>query len=1114
MTNACRSSGVEHRNEREPELGRVRSIAEEIASSGLSTVVGMRHEVDISTALEFGAAFYNALAQGASAAVAATAARRRLAQHSGEAPQSQLSPHAWLIPEVFEHAPVRIFPRAPTRQRLGDSPNVELHGEGMKVEGIPLAPPEFGYYGGDRTLYALDRAFDSAPCVLLHGSAGSGKSTALVQFAIWRVSTGGIPAGRAVFTRVKRQGIMEPFAEMLKAADPPLPWNIRVFHEFLKRQPMFWFIDDIDDFVGEVGAREQDILHHIIAAVAGTDSRILMTARSDRWPSKADFVTPVGISAIDWNGQQSLLKAMRAGTGPQAVAAWAELLQACDGHPLLTIAVVRHGLVATRGSKAELDELASRVRDGRIALDVEHEPYARRLVASLREQLRRVPGGDVERLAPLQLYRTVVEVRSLEFVVSTVERREVGDGEALALLRWAADVGLLTQSSGEEIFLVHPALPWFLHSQYPRAYPLPHAREPAESGEFSLEYGFALAVALVADRYRRLTLASDRTGLYALNAHAENLCRAISLGAEHGWWALVLSPIHALSEVWGHLGRWADLERVVNATLERFHSAVGSAPPGDLDREWVSLMNLKAQAELARHELGAAEATVRSALALVSDCARARDVRLENERFNAVFLLGRILVQRNDPASIHYLDESLAVASDRGDGWLAATVALNIAQAYKRGCFGPELERAEAYLQRGLSQVGDNTVLKSALLGELGLVAWLRYQASLDAGVPDPHYLDAAQSHTSGALKLTPTTAVPDRATLHQMLGRVAGASGRRVESLRLLHKAHRDFEAAGDVRGAGMVSLDLACGMLELERLEEARSFAQWAIATFSSLGESALELLANAREIEARIDETLPRDRSVVWSLNLRVFKIASDPSPIRAETGTLWISASLRDRARLMLKIDLAYAGDAARALDIMRSVTLSLDDAELGAVRDAWATSLDDQPLHVLPGEDRRREPTSTGYRYVITYVRHAGGFISTNRFEQLSLVLDRPAHLARHLEARLPALKDADEHAVLICDLYNFQSVAEEFIVRGFATEALARAFAERWVVDSFHDFSLDGRSHDDQLLLWNLFGEDAVVIGSGWTASAVLSKLTTGSSEELRDWASLLPPNG
>ena len=90
--------------------------------------------------------------------------------------------------------------------------------------------PDAGFFGRDETLLALDRAFDSQQVVLLHGYAGSGKTSTSVEFARWYHLTHGID-GPVLFTSFQ---LYKPLAQVLNETIAP------VFAHALEQTGVHW----------------------------------------------------------------------------------------------------------------------------------------------------------------------------------------------------------------------------------------------------------------------------------------------------------------------------------------------------------------------------------------------------------------------------------------------------------------------------------------------------------------------------------------------------------------------------------------------------------------------------------------------------------------------------------------------------------------------------------------------------------------------------------------------------------------------------------------------------------------------------------------------------------
>src|SRR6266851_2854023 len=127
ILNACRSgaTAIEAEDELSSNHPRaLRSVAQEVADSGIASVVAMQYNVLVETASRFMGGLYAGLARGEQLGEATTRARALLAAAAKEAPSEMTGVPAlqdWLVPVVYEAAPVRIRQTEPgAEQRAGD----------------------------------------------------------------------------------------------------------------------------------------------------------------------------------------------------------------------------------------------------------------------------------------------------------------------------------------------------------------------------------------------------------------------------------------------------------------------------------------------------------------------------------------------------------------------------------------------------------------------------------------------------------------------------------------------------------------------------------------------------------------------------------------------------------------------------------------------------------------------------------------------------------------------------------------------------------------------------------------------------------------------------------
>ena len=81
------------------------------------------------------------------------------------------------------------------------------------------------------------------------------------------------------------------------------------------------------------------------------------------------------------------------------------------------------------------------------------------------------------------------------------------------------------------------------------------------------------------------------------------------------------------------------------------------------------------------------------------------------------------------------------------------------------------------------------------------------------------------------------------------------------------------------------------------------------------------------------------------------------------------------------------------------------------------------------------------------------------------------------------------------YSVLIIDMAHYQESESESTISGFATEEEAIAFARRRVRASLAELRKPNQSKEELRQLWSIYGEDALVIGTGYAASNELDAL-------------------
>jgi hypothetical protein len=172
ILNACRSARMEIWTEQMGSRRPFGSLADELLALGQPAVLAMQYNIQVETASQFVADLYQGLAHG-SLAEAVQVGRRNLFRADRIAPHQHLKIHDWLVPVLLER-----YPCCP----LLDAAPQPLNRRHSRTTDDTIV-------GADDTLMAIERAFQSAPVVVLSGPVGSGKTRLANEFAAWDART-------------------------------------------------------------------------------------------------------------------------------------------------------------------------------------------------------------------------------------------------------------------------------------------------------------------------------------------------------------------------------------------------------------------------------------------------------------------------------------------------------------------------------------------------------------------------------------------------------------------------------------------------------------------------------------------------------------------------------------------------------------------------------------------------------------------------------------------------------------------------------------------------------------------------------------------------------------
>jgi hypothetical protein len=903
VLNACRSAHAALVSS--PEQGaegdahrRVRaygSLAHEVADAGVAGVVAMRYNVYVITAASFVGELYAALLEGQELGGAVSAGRKQLAAQPYR--QISLDPRPlqdWLVPLVYEAAPLSLFARPEGGEHLGITlSQAEAAPERARLDPTLPADPDVGFFGRDETLLALERAFDGDPIVLLHAWAGSGKTATAVEFARWYALTGGVPEGAVLFTSFTRHTplarvldqVGETFAQALEAIDVHWyaledPQRRALALQVLEQVPVLWIWDNVEPVAGfpagtasEWSVAEQEKLARFLGDARQTQAKFLLTSRRDERAWLGELPSAVELPPMPELERVELARALVAKRGRRLteVEDWRPLLAFTQGNPLTATVLVGQALREGLRTRAELEGFVARLRAGAAAIsDDIAQGRTKSLGASLGYGFERAfSESERRRLALLHLFQGFVDVDALAWMgrpeseFSLPELGGLGREEWIAILERAAEIGLLTPYGGG-YYVIHPALPWYFQTLFAQHYDL------EEAGRATRAY--TEAIANLGNYWHNQYVEGEAEVVAVLAHEEENLLQARALARDGGWWNAAIGAMQGLRSLYEHSGRGAEWARLVDELVPDLVDPASDRPLPGREEEWRFLTQYRANLAFEARDWQAAERLERAraasnreraAGALAKAPEALDDEEQQRIRSLAASLheLGRALAAQGEPECLVHYQEATSLAQRIGAHQAEATVAFNLGNAYSSDVPSLyDLDQADRWYRRDLELRAEGHGLgRARTIGQLGSVAYRRFLGARDAGAPDGELLDhltAAAAAYREALELLPPNAVPDLAVAHNQLGVVYVDAGDLDTALGHYRESIRYEEQAGNLYGAGQTRYNVALALAQAGRLEDARLYAQAALRDFESLGAGAAATVDKTRDLIASLE------------------------------------------------------------------------------------------------------------------------------------------------------------------------------------------------------------------------------------------------------------------
>ena len=886
ILNACRSAHAEPPEH--PEAADVHeqvrtfgSLAHAVMDYGASGVVAWRYNVFVSTAAQFMADLYAALASGLSLGEAVTLSRKQL--------KSATRPiEDWMVPVVFEAASVRLFPKAEAKLKI------KLQEGGETAADLPAAP-DIGFIGRDETILALDRMFDSQPIVLLHAYAGSGKTSTAVEFVRWYQQTGGLD-GPVLFTSFEQHKALGPVLDQLgRVFEGALEKNgihwltlddeqrRSVALQVLKQVPVLWIWDNVEPIAGFPAGTasawseaEQNELADFLRAARGTKAKFLLTSRRDERDWLHDLPGRVQVPSMPFEERVEMTAALAAKYGRRLedVEDWRPLLQYTQGNPLTLTVLVGCAVRGRLRNKAQIEDFVRKVQEGgEVFEDEASEGRTRSLSASLAYGFENAFSHEERKqLALLHLFQGFVNVNTLVLMGYAEDDWHLDELKGLtreagtALLNRGAEVGFLTVV-GSGYYNIHPALPWFFRRAFKQYYP---------EAESAAKRAFVESVGYWGSYYFVEYEKGNREVIDVLGREEANLLHARSLARCHGWWRRLISAMQGLWVFYAHTGRRADWRNIVQEIVPYFVDPTNQGPLPGKEDAWELVTEYRAELALDSRLWEEAELLLalkvdwdrRRAAAALAKPAETWDSGENHHVRNLTVSLHQLAPVQRERGSLQCLDcfqEVLKLAETLRDSQKAAVCAFNLGQVFENLDPIRDLSLARQWYRRSLELFAKGDRLgRGKCLAHLGSLAYNEFLDAVDGNHSDHRcrrHLSEAAAYYYQALDTFPTSAFHDLAVTHYQLGMVCGLAGQIETALNHDREAIRYFERQGGRFEAGQTRSGAAAVLARQGGYADAREWARAALRDFQASPNADQEVVRTLKlleEIESHLQET----------------------------------------------------------------------------------------------------------------------------------------------------------------------------------------------------------------------------------------------------------------
>ena len=839
VLNACKSA-----QEGEDKFS---SVATRLVSSGAKGVVAMAYSVYAVAAKHFIGRLYGELVKGANLSQAVAAGRKAvLNQPQRPSPKGDKILRDWIVPVLYQQESYAPFiPDDSTDDILDLDAFLESEETVTQLVGFP-DEGAYGFIGRDYDILRLERAFRQNNIVLMKGMGGVGKTELSCGFARWLEETQGRDSKMffvsfehgATLVNVISQVGREVWKDQLdKFNSLPLDKQQAAVLKYLQTQPCLLIWDNFEPVNGfPTGNQpllieeERNELKGFLKQLRSGKTWVLITSRREEaWLDCGYTLLNLG-GLLAGDVEELAAKILQTAGVDKAKLPkeYLELLKLLGGHPLSLRVVLPH--LKTQTPK----QLIEALRQG---LDTfvgeEEEGRDKSLTVSLDYSFSKLSEKTRKHLPFLGLFSERVDAHWLQNLsknpddeygqaYQAVFGENLHKDDWLAILNEAAAASIV-EYLGDDIYKIHPALPWFLRKRLNATASL-HNQEVISELEKKL---LIFYVYLTDDCYREM-ISNAEFATFILQVEEPNLLQNLRLAEQQQEWRYAQFILQALGEIYQRLGRKPEFKALQQRVLNQIgiHLSEAKAKGKDAFDFWIYLRGNEADEALKRADLEAARIIYQE---ILDELIALNDFSVNDKIAVAYHQLGNVGYQQRqfEQARQYYL-KALKIKKDAGNLYNAASDYHQLGMVAQEQ---REFEQAQQYYLKALKITED--------AGDLYNAATVYHQ--LGNGAYEQRQFEQAQQYHFKALKIYEDAGdFYKAATTYHQLGRIVEEQREFEQAQQYYLKALKQFEDALDLYNAATVYHQLGNIAYQQRQFEQARQYYLKALKIFEDAGDS----------------------------------------------------------------------------------------------------------------------------------------------------------------------------------------------------------------------------------------------------------------------------------